>query len=435
LYRRCRTLGLAALTAAWWPPAPAVAQAPPRECGALSYDTLAAWASRAPKRENLSGGYRVLPGGATARLEIPAGAPPDHRWCAGLQRVHRPIRILSAAARGPADSTVTTLTVGIPDYGFGWYRASELVLVAFGADSATGGVVPSVSVMTLMRVSNSSLAWMVGLLVVGITYVLAVLTIGELRRIRSWDPVRLTVGASGQASLSQFQIFAFTLIVVLLLTRVLARVGLLSDISSDLLLLLGISAGGAAGSKVAGVMKKRLSFESWSWLRNAGWLTAYERGAGSGAAPPKVRWSDLLKTGGEFDVYSFQLATVSLVVALALLSADLTELATFDLPDNILALLGLSNVVYIGGKAVTPNSVAELDEKIAKVRELEKTWRSAVPLGTSLADAKALAQSAYEDYRTAALEAARMVKSLYGKDGTSFHTEPITEDQVLPTLG
>lgn len=397
-------------------------------CARLRYDTLAAWASRAAARENLSGGYRVLPGGATARLEIPTTAPQDHRWCARLQRGDLLARVLSVSVRGPTDSAITTLTLEVPEYGFGWYRSSEVSLVAFGVDS-TGVVSPSASVTTRMRVSNKWLAWLVALAVVGITYGVAALSIGKLRKVTSWDPVRLTAGVLGHASLSQFQIFAFTLIVVFLLASILVRTGLLTDISADLLLLLGISGGGAAGTKVAGVMKKRLSLKSWSWLRNAGWLTGYEQGLESKKAP-QIRWSDLLKTGGEFDVYSFQLATVSLLVAMALVSTELTELSTFSLPDNILALLGLSNVVYIGGKAVAPSSISELDDEIEKLRGLEQAWRSAVPGGADLAAAKAK-DAEYKAYRTLALEVARMVLSIYGSERTKFK-EPITEDQILP---
>ena len=433
--RRPRAAQLALLLAAVLPAAGTATRAPERECSQLPYDTLAGWASRAPVRENLTGGYRVLPGGATARLEIPTGVPAGQRWCARLQHRDLLARVLSASTRGPSDSAVTTLTLAVPDYGFGWYRSTELVLVAFSVDSTTGAVAPSVSVTSRMRVSNRWLAWLAALLVVGVTYLLAALTLGRLRDVKSWDPVRLTAGAQGHPSLSQFQILVFTLIVVFLLASVLVRTGLLTDISSDLLLLLGISGGGAAGAKVAGVMKKRLSLETWSWLRNAEWLTSYERGLQSPRSLPPVRWSDLLKTGDDFDVYSFQLATVSLLVAMALLSTELAELATFSLPQNVLALLGLSNVVYIGGKAVAPNSISELDTKVEQVRGLEKTWRDAVPPQATLQEATAQAPGEYKAYLAAALEAARMLKSIYGSEGTKFKDEPIRKDQVLPTFG
>ena len=189
------------------------------------------------------------------------------------------------------------------------------------------------------------------------------------------DPgVYLTSGFNDKASLSQFQIFCFTLLVLGLLVFILMRTSVLSDISSDVLLLLGISATGAAGSKVANEMKKRLSFDNWAWLRNNQWLTSYEVGVGQAAIKSRAKWGDLLKSGGSFDIYSFQLATFSIIVGIGLIKSDPSALATFTIPSNLLGVLGLSNVVYIAGKAVTPSSVGELDKKMDDLRHAETEW-------------------------------------------------------------
>ena len=60
-------------------------------------------------------------------------------------------------------------------------------------------------------------------------------------------PVYLTSGPFDKASLSQFQIFGFTLLVFGLLVYILFRMGILPNISSDILALSsGISAAGTA---------------------------------------------------------------------------------------------------------------------------------------------------------------------------------------------
>ena len=212
--------------------------------------------------------------------------------------------------------------------------------------------------------------------VVILAYLLGALACGAWRGRYSFDPVALTSGKGGTASLSKLQIFCFTLIVLGLLVYILLRIGLFSGLSEDILLLLGISAVGAAGSKVAEVMKTRLSFENWSWLRNRRWLTTYEEGFSEPSKAPRAHWGDLLKNDGELNVYSFELVTFSVVVVFALLTTDLSALATFTLPSNILPLLGLANIVYIGGKVVAP-SVDEFNKKVDALRKLESDWFAA----------------------------------------------------------
>ena len=68
---------------------------------------------------------------------------------------------------------------------------------------------------------------------------------------------------------------------------------------------------------------KRFSFENWAWLRNNGWLKVYEAAVdGKKADTKRARWGDLLKTDGSFDIYSFQLATFSVLVGYSLLTSD-----------------------------------------------------------------------------------------------------------------
>ena len=286
----------------------------------------------------------------------------------------------------------------------------------------------------------------IALLFTALLYGLAVLAAGWKSSKYSLSPVYLTAqNKHGTASLSKLQIFFFTLLVFGLLVYILARTGKLSGVSKDILLLLGISAVGAAGSAVTDAIKTRLSFENWSWLRNRGWLTAYEKGTGQPSKPERALWSDLLKTDDDFDIYKFQLLTISSVVAFALVAHVVSvssqaniSLANITIDQNILALLGLSNVVHIGGKAVG-TSFAELNDKAESLRTAEAAWVSQVvpvvvttPPQDKLAEAIKAAPDKYESYITLAREAARMLQSLYGMEGTKFKTPDIKDAELMP---
>jgi len=389
----------------------------------------------------LSSKFNFLPGGAPATIEIPAVAEKSSVYCARLVEDNGTVGVITVIPGTGQKAGTTALTLEVPDLGFGRTQQRKLVLVSFQVDPKGQLKLdsPDVATTETVKISNWGFAFTGAWIAVILAYLLAVLACWVSGRKYSWDPVSLTSGKSGRASLSKLQILGFTLLVLGVLVYVLLRIGVLSDISEHILLLLGISAVGTAGSKVAGVMKNRLSFDNWSWLRNQGWLRAYEEGFSPPGQAPRARWGDLLKTTGEFDVYSFQLATVSVVVAIALLTSDLTALASFTLPPNILALLGLSNVVYIGGKAVAP-SVDEFNQKMVALRKAESDWLAPVT-GVVAAQANqpakqqaaiAAAPAQYQAYLSAAREAARMLKSLYSATGDTRFTDPILDTELMP---
>jgi hypothetical protein len=187
------------------------------------------------------------------------------------------------------------------------------------------------------------------------------------------DPVQITANAYGRASLSKLQIFAFSLIVFALLLFFQFRNGILAALSTDVLKLLGISAIGAAGGKLTLIAKRRLSLDNWAWLTRKGWLPPERE------VVPRAKWRELITDpdNKEFDIYSFQMAIFSVVVAFGLISTNATGLATFEIPDQLLGLLGLSQAIFIGGKAVEKSSFSELDEKLTKVRQAGVAYRDA----------------------------------------------------------
>lgn len=95
----------------------------------------------------------------------------------------------------------------------------------------------------------------------------------------------------------------------------------------------------------------------------------------------RPKWRDVVESDGEFDVYRFQSCIFSLVVGGALLAAGISELSSFTIPQTLLGVLGLSQVVYIGGKLVSPPSVAELNTATKALRELERQFMDAAAIG------------------------------------------------------
>ena len=72
------------------------------------------------------------------------------------------------------------------------------------------------------------------------------------------SPIRISAAWFGEASLSQVQVILFTFIVAGMLFYFWLSSGVLSDISKDLLYLLGISAVGAGGAKFTQTLKTEL---------------------------------------------------------------------------------------------------------------------------------------------------------------------------------
>jgi hypothetical protein len=85
-------------------------------------------------------------------------------------------------------------------------------------------------------------------------------------------------------------------------------------------------------------------------------------------------------TNREFDIYKLQTLIFSVVVAVALLARGEEHLASFSVPETLLGILGLSQVVYISGTLAGAPSVAELDQALKNLRDIEARLQTAVAL-------------------------------------------------------
>jgi len=236
-----------------------------------------------------------------------------------------------------------------------------------------------------------------------------------------WNPLVLTQGPFGRASLSNLQLLYFLVLVVWIALYALFTTGNLVALSGDVLALVGIGAAGTAGVKVTATFRRRISSGNWGWLKAKDWIKtsiAKKRAEGPSAG-------DLVSTDGQFDVTKFQAVTFSIVIGASLVVTALTSpdsIANFQIDDSYLTLLGLSQVVYVGGKAVTPPTQSQLDDEITNLRNLESSfitkvasaWQANPPAARTMAEAMKVAQAEHSAYGAAAVVVAELVSDITG---------------------
>lgn len=176
------------------------------------------------------------------------------------------------------------------------------------------------------------------------------------------DPVVLTANAFNKGSIQKLQVLLFTLLVAGMVLTLVLTAGFLPNFSSTVAMLLGISAVGAAVAQKTTTSSERIQFENWAWLVKKKVLPITRQDT--------PRWTDLMTSGREFDIYKLQTLLFSGVVAVALLVNGGTGLESFTVPETLLGILGLSQVVYIAGSLVRPPSVSDLDKAITELREM-----------------------------------------------------------------
>jgi hypothetical protein len=241
-----------------------------------------------------------------------------------------------------------------------------------------------------------------------------------LKGVQAWNPIRITAGSDNRGSLSAFQVFFFTVLVFAMLAYVLLRTGVLSDLSTTILELLGISGIGAAAAKGAESSKTALDPANQAWLMNKGW---FDKDTTRAAATPS--FYDLISSDGSFDVYRFQSLIFTAAVGIALFAGGVFQLASFTVPQNILGILGLSQVVYIAGKLVTSNNATQLNAVITDLRNTETAYREAAHTTSDSQEAKDKVTRAKAAFLDKAGGAARLFTDVTGR--------PVDDAKLQPT--
>jgi hypothetical protein len=314
------------------------------------------------------------------------------------------------------DQAIVTLNMG-DDFASMWNRVD---LYLYTCNSPVGESPGRVSV-TSVRLSPYWLSIVITvaaifLLYVWIAFALRTQDHTVVSFVRTLNPARLTAGPDGKGSLSTFQTLSFSLVVVGLISLLLLQTGMLTDISGTILTLLGISGIGATVAKGADAQRNTLSSENRAWLLRRGWIPM----AKTPVDPSNASWRDFFTTDGVFDVYRYQSFIFALVVIGALIAAGVTQLSTFVIPDTILGIVGLSQVVYIGGKLVTPTNMSDLNTAIAGLRNEEAKFKDAAtaakqgPLANLTDAINSAGQGAYAAYREKAKDVAAIFSAETG---------------------
>jgi hypothetical protein len=197
------------------------------------------------------------------------------------------------------------------------------------------------------------------------------------------NPIHLIANAFNQGSVQKAQVLLFSFLVAELVLAMVLNTGALVDLSPTVVGLLGISGVGAATAQVAYTQKTRLSFENWAWLEKK---NVFDR-PGALAGP---FWRDLVLSNREFDVYKLQTIIFTVAVAAALIVGGASHLSTFSVPQTLLGVLGLSQVVYVGGILAKPGTVADLDDSITKLRAADALVAAAQAQKTDIDDKQKL---------------------------------------------
>jgi hypothetical protein len=119
------------------------------------------------------------------------------------------------------------------------------------------------------------------------------------------------------------------------------------------------------------------------------------------------------------------------VVGGTLLTTRLTDRVSFHVPETLIGVLGLIQVVYIGGQLASPPSCGDLDAALADLRRKEDAFTALVAQATAnptadVAAAKATPQAAY---KTALETVWTMFQATFGGE---LSTKP-TADRSLHT--
>ncbi|MCY4305777.1 MAG: hypothetical protein OXC62_13520 [Aestuariivita sp.] len=251
------------------------------------------------------------------------------------------------------------------------------------------------------------------------------------------NPLKITTEANGRASLSKTQVFFFTLIVAWLSIYWIMEEGKLVPLNDSIIMLLGIAAGGAGLGRVAGAARFQVTGVNLAWTKKKKWI---EKDLTRVSLAHRPKFSDLFTSDQGFEVSRFQAVVFSVIIGGSLMYNgimidDVSQFESFSIPSTYLALIGLSQGVYVGGKVVGTNFIPELNSKLDKLRELELAFTTAVlqsPIWQNastgerdlwLAREKA-APSQYTTYMQNATEAAEIVNSLTGNKIDSIRIQP-----------
>jgi hypothetical protein len=216
--------------------------------------------------------------------------------------------------------------------GAGTVPVADMVIEITPAEGAV------VTTAIQVGITNSFVAWLV-VVVVAILVLVALYRISRKRKRDTWSTVLWVISTpDGQASLSQFQIVIWTVVVGMSAIYVMTLSGNLISIGAGTLTLLGIAGGAALVIRIPG-----------SGQPGGSSIPA-------GGTPAVPRWSDLIipdRQANEVDVTRLQMLAFTLIAAGFVMIKVVVDYEIPTIPTNFLILMGISNGVYMTGRKWT----------------------------------------------------------------------------------
>lgn len=238
---------------------------------------------------------------------------------------------------------------------------------------------------------------------------------GAVNRAMPWN----IIGSNGQECLSQLQMLLFTMIVATLLFYQWLRTGLLQEISTDLLYLIGISTVGAAGTQITTSLKKDLDPKTYQYVQQLGWFAAP-----IAVGRERVGVAELLMTNQRFDIYKFQMLVFTCVIAAYVIASGANELAHIQISATLLALMGISQGAYVGGRA-TADNLTPLQDLLLSMQNLQERYQAS--------DDPQVGGELRRRFALAAGQAGAMFNQIFGRALPAYLLEmPIDAKQAAP---
>lgn len=238
------------------------------------------------------------------------------------------------------------------------------------------------------------------------------------------NPIFLTQDASGIGSLARLQLLVFTLAVAFVCTYVFMRTGELASLSVDTLKLLGIAIVGSALARVGGE-SGAIAPANRIWLKGKGLIISDD------ARLPHA--SDLVCADGELQIARVQAIIFSSLTVAALLWTGPRDLGGFKISDELLYLLGLSQLAYVAGRALPAEGVRQLNQEVAVLRAAERQLSQA---NAKLAALQSLgAALTPEDAASRAADIARLSEEASSARAAWNSALAAAEDSLLDVYG
>lgn len=181
------------------------------------------------------------------------------------------------------------------------------------------------------------------------------------RRMWRFDPAFICQDAFGHMSLARFQVFLFTLALLGVVGYAFMMTGQIPSLDPTVLVLAGITLGGS--TLAAAATKPVVETGNRLWLLGNGVLDAPRR------CP---RWSDLLTGDGEVDITRVQALAFTCFAVVSMVVSGAEDLSSFKIPEQLNYLIGLSQTVYVAGKALPADAPRRLNEELRSVRAAER---------------------------------------------------------------